>query len=312
MTIEIRFRSIIVFLTFRCRVGCETCNVSARPDAPAGLTPGWIEHFLNSLSPTRHPRYIIWTGGEPFMAFDTLITGIRIAGALGYQSEILTAGDWFSHHPQRLDRLAGAGSFGLRISLDAEHQAKVSMDTIHALIDTAIERKIPVAFTLRAIPGTGPSPNAIRDTLVRRHPALQRIKSQSSRLFHVIPTIPLSPAGPAADGTADTKAVGSITDPGPCRLGFRDLIIGPDGNVYPCCGLFGQGIDDDIHAGSALTDLPESPDILRDSNQLFPSLFHRGVLELAKKHGWKPEKAFRRGYSSPCHACRSILPELFQ
>ncbi|HPQ40579.1 MAG TPA: hypothetical protein PLV45_09420 [bacterium] len=310
MTIETRLRSIIIFLTFRCRVGCATCNVSARPDAPEGLSPDWITQFIQQLSPAIHPRYIIWTGGEPFMAFNTLATGIRMAGDRGFESEVLTGGDWFARAPEYLEQLSESGPFRLRISLDAEHQRTVTMDTIHLLIDTALEKRIPIGFTLRDIPGIEPSPRTLRETVLQRHPMLENLSMGSSRLFHVIPTIPPSPAGPAADGIANTKSVGSITDPGPCRLGFRDLVIGPDGRVYPCCGLFGLGIDDHIHAGSALTDLPASPDILRNANPLFPSLLHGGAVILAKKHGWKPETDLGTGYVSPCHACRSMLPFL--
>ncbi|MBN1295428.1 radical SAM protein, partial [bacterium] len=263
-----RFRSIIIFLTFRCRVGCPTCNVNAQPDAPAGLSTEWIEHFLTPISPARSPGYVIWTGGEPFLAFETLEAGIRIAGNRGYHSEILTSGDESALQPDRLDRLISAGPFHLRISLDAEHQQIIPMDRIHALVDSALKHNVPVAFTLRAIPDAHPDPAEIRDTLIRHHPALRHTGVPLSRLFHVIPTIS-SPVDvtPLTESPKSTRSrIHSIVDdPGSCRLGFQDIVIGPDGRLYPCCGLFGLGIDEMIHAGNALTSVPGTPDELTDA-----------------------------------------------
>jgi len=254
------------------------------------------------------------------MVFNTLATGIRIAGDRGFESEILTGGDWFAHAPEYLEQLSESGPFRLRISLDAEHQRTVSMDTIHALIDTVLARRIPVAFTLRDIPGNRPSPRALQEILLQRHPVLQRVSMESSRLFHVIPTIPVASAGSISNNVSSHSegcspghtAADTAGDPGPCRLGFRDLIIGPDGRVYPCCGLFGLGIDDHIHIGDAIRAFPDTPESLINRRFLFKQLVEQGPLILGRQAGLVLETPQSDNYTNPCHACRMILPELLR
>lgn len=294
------FRSVIVFLTFRCPVRCATCNTAGRPEDDHVLTPDRLSHFLPVLKSAAHPVYVIWTGGEPFEAFDSLTAGIRMASELGFSSEILTSGCWYGDHPAYLAELAESGTFRIRISLDAEHQRAVDIETVHSLVDDILVRGIPLGFTLRRIPGLLPEPGDYMAELLQRHPELRSVQERSSRLFHVLPTIP-------ADLPPDQGASGVAADPGPCRLGFRDLVIGPDGRIYPCCGLFGIGIDDRVSAGDALTEFPEPVLTRLVERPLFRNLREKGAYSMALERGLIPGMLPATGYAGSCHACRMIL-----
>lgn len=297
------FRSVIIFLTFVCPVGCSTCNTQANPGATGHLGPDWLSRFLVRLKALKTTEYLIWTGGEPFEAFDSLAAGIRVAAKLGFRSEILTSGCWYTEFPGRLAELAESGIFRIRISLDAEHQSAVDIETVHSLVDDILARGIPLGFTLRRIPGSLRGPGDYVAELLKRHPELRSAQERSSRLFHVLPTIP-------ADFPPDQGASGVATDPGPCRLGFRDLVIGPDGRVYPCCGLFGIGIDDRVSTGDAMTDFPEPASKSLAERPLFRDLREKGAYSMARDRGLIPGMIPASGYAGPCHACRMILPVL--
>jgi pyruvate-formate lyase-activating enzyme len=290
-------RSVILFITNTCDVACPTCNTGAQHDSGVVLSPAWTERFLRSLP--QRDTWITWTGGEPFKAFDTLHRGLRIATERGFHSEILTSGNWYRYHPGLLERLAETGVFRLRISLDPEHQRVVPMDLVHTLVDDILNRRIPVGFTLRKMPGYAPA-HTIHE-LIRKHPTLLQDKTAGSRMFHVIPTIPAgisaSTGGNRAPDFADK----------PCRRGFRDLVIGPDGRVYPCCGLFGLGIDDMV----CVSETPfETTDFVHDiinARSIFRRLLQDGPYRLALQNSIIPDRLPVSGYTCQCHACRLIL-----
>lgn len=175
--------------------------------------------------------YIIWTGGEPFESFESLRTGLDLAASAGFHSEILSSLHWFPQHPDYLNPLVGTAS--LRISLDAYHQQTVPISIVIAAIVRAQELGIDVHFTLRDIP-------QYRDTTFDAEHSMLEIKQQlpeffarrhtDSRWLHRIPDI--SYAGNPAPGT--TKQ----TPRKRCPMAFRDVVIGENGLLYPCCGFF--------------------------------------------------------------------------
>lgn len=290
-------RSVILFITNTCDVACPTCNTGARPDSSAVLSPAWMERFLRSLP--QRDTWITWTGGEPFQVFETLHRGLQIASERGFHSEILTSGNWYRHHPGLLERLTETGVFRLRISLDPEHQRVVPMTLVHTLVDEILNRRIPVGFTLRTMPGYEPA--HIIHTLVRKHPVLLQAKNAASRMFHVIPTIP---AG--ISGSSSSNQPPDFADK-PCRRGFRDLVIGPDGRVYPCCGLFSLGINNLV----CMSETPfETTDVVHDSinaRPIYRRLLQDGPYRLALQNSIIPDRLPASGYTCQCHACRLIL-----
>ena len=296
------YRSIILFITNRCDVGCATCNTGATPDSTAFLSPEWVERFVDDSIPQRE-TWILWTGGEPFKAPDTLCTGIKTATERGFHNEILTSGHWYRNHPELLSRVKTSGVFRIRISLDPEHQRVVSMSVIHALVDDCLASGIPVGFTLRKIPGYNPS--QVIDRLRQKHPALVRANGSSSRIFHIIPTIPNN-LGSKSDRTPRFSDL-------PCQQGFKDLVIGADGRVYPCCGLFGLGSDDNVYGYNSPL---ENTECLNDPKYrkypLFKSLMDDGPYRLGIQQGVIPYVLPIAGYTCQCHACRAIVKKLVE
>jgi pyruvate-formate lyase-activating enzyme len=298
--------STIIFLTNTCPVGCATCNTGATPVSTVALTPPAVERIVRGLSEQQACLWLTWTGGEPFESFDALQAGIRIAGTLSCHSEILTSGHWYHHQPERLARLAEAGPFRLRISLDPEHQQRVSMTCIHALINETLARRIPVGFTLRSIPEMSPEPAQMLKLLCQTHPGLMNDFPVESRQFHVIPTIlPMLETYSSNNKTAHSKNIS-----GPCRQGFRERVIGPDGRIYPCCGLFGLGLETHVAVSTdPLAPIGRIQDIF-STRPLFQTLRNCGPLALGFHHSIIPDILPENGYSHQCQACRMILTSM--
>jgi Radical SAM superfamily/Iron-sulfur cluster-binding domain len=269
------WNNIILFLNRTCPVGCRSCNVAADMKRSEMLDPDWIQAFFRRTDSIPASPYTIWTGGEPFLSFESLCTGIKECRRIGFQAEVLTSGIWYSEHPDKLDELLDAGPFNLRISLDAEHQEKVDLITIELMIRHALNRSISVNFTLRDIPGNpGPAPEYYMEFLSDHFPDWSRRMQSDSRWIHRIPTIPIPPKteSPPKSCPDNNTACKNI----PCRLGFKDLVIGPDGQAYPCCGLFaipGHGI---FSMGNPLTDPWESIVRKAETSPLLSTLRNRG------------------------------------
>jgi len=280
--------NVIFFLNRRCTVGCASCNAGVSGGSTGELTPRWMEGFFDKIDDLQFSGYIIWTGGEPFLSFETLAKGIRLASRRGFNSEILTGGLWFKSNPEYLETLAAAGRFSLRISLDAEHQERVPMALVISLIKKALELKIEVNFTLRDIPGEEKSKLS---EIEKQLPDFYRENRGRSRWIHSIPHMPIAPGGsrPRLRGQKWRK---------PCQMGFKDLVIGEDGMVYPCCGLFGIPGHEQL-AGQLFSDAKPTP--------LYRVLKEKGPYGICKELNLAPETWNWPYYDSPCHLCLALF-----
>lgn len=296
--------NLIFFLNRRCTVGCASCNAGVFDENAGELKPRFIERLFDKIDNLEFSGYIIWTGGEPFLSFETLEKGITLATQKGFNSEILTAGIWFENNPGYLETLAATGSFSLRISLDAEHQERVPMALVISLIKRALELNIEVNFTLREIPGGNKNNSSVSSVssvcsvgpnflseIENRLPDFYRENRDRSRWIHSIPHMPVAPGGsrPRLRGRKWQKA---------CQMGFKDLVIGEDGLVYPCCGLFGiPG-----HEQLAVTLFSETR-----PTPLLRVLKEKGPYGICKELNFNPETWNWPSYDSPCHLCLALF-----
>lgn len=293
--------NLIFFLNRRCHVGCASCNAAASAHNRAELSPQWLETFFNGIHDLEFSGYIIWTGGEPFLSFEALQKGISLACQKGFHSEILTGGAWFREEPGTLETLAAAGDFSLRISLDAEHQDRVPLPLIISLIKRALELGIEVNFTLRKIPGREESMVDFPAEIKKQLPEFYRENRSRSRWLHYIPHMPVSPRKNRSAVELKQKWRKA------CQMGFRDLVIGEDGLVYPCCGLFGIPGHERLAIGDPLIESLEALENRQRNDPLFQVLRDKGPYGICRELGLTPEIWNWPAYESPCHLCLALF-----
>jgi len=302
---EHRYQSIIIFLNRRCNVGCESCNVAAHPGDQEELSPQWISSFFHKLKGLSFPGYILWTGGEPFFSFESLLSGISLASNLGYHSEILSSGVWYWDTPECLDRLASYPNFSLRISLDEEHFKTVSVSQIIRLIRRAFKLKVEVNFTWRDIPGQKARIGNFIKAIEIQLPDYFRLNRNRSRWIHYIPHIPVR-------SNRDSSVIFKKTSHSQkykkaCKMIFRDLVIGPDGLVYPCCGFFGFPFHKKLAVGNVLE---ESWQMLVEKGfqrPLFKNLLKKGPFGICRNLNVSPENWNWPFFSIPCDLCMALF-----
>jgi MoaA/NifB/PqqE/SkfB family radical SAM enzyme len=302
--------NLIFFLNRRCKVGCASCNVGASPDNIEELSVQWLEALFERMGNLEFSGYIIWTGGEPFLSFEALKKGISLASQRGFHSEILTSGTWFENHPENLKSLAGAGNFSIRISLDAEHQDRVPMPMIISLIKKALELDIEVNFTFRKIPERceSVSVNDYLEEIITELPEFYDRNHTRSRWLHYIPHIPISSEETHASSRCFSGSISKRPKwRQPCKMGFKDIVIGADGMVYPCCGLFSIPEYERLAVGDPVKETWETLETRQLNDPLFRVLREKGPYGICRELGMEPETWDWPAYESPCHLCLALF-----
>lgn len=300
-----RVESIILFLNRRCVVSCASCNVNAQPGNKKALSSQWLSSFFNKVEDLKFSGYILWTGGEPFLSFDALKTGIAIATRKGYHSEVLTSASWFGAHPEWLE-LPGKDNLSIRVSLDAQHQEKVPLSQVIALIRRAGELGIEINFTLREIPGQQRPVNRTIEEIKRQLPEFYHYNYHRSRWLHYIPHIPVSPGGHSSSSNC-IDIPGTQKYKQPCRMAFRDLVLGEDGLVYPCCGFFVFPFHHHLAVGDSMKESWESLFSRQFTHPLFRLLKEKGPYGICRELNLEPEKWDWPLFQTPCHLCMALF-----
>ncbi len=295
------YSSLIIFLTNKCMVGCATCNVGAVPGNTGILNPNDLDSvFSNSLLKGLYGKYILWTGGEPFESFSSLVYGIGLADRSGFHSEILTAGYWYDKELAHLIKLHEAGNFSLRISIDPEHLKFIGTEILMLLLSECIETGTDVNFTVRDIKDDENSVSDFFENIKRSFPEYYREKSRDHRWIHHIPHVPVSENDPYADNSNQ-----KYNNSG-CKMAGRDLVIGWDGYIYPCCGLFSlPGFS--RYALGHIGDPGPFENKYANSNELFSLIRDAGPQGLIEKFGSEVSSSEKYGFNNQCHACLSLL-----
>lgn len=295
------YNSLIIFLTDRCMAGCPTCNVAASHGKSGKLHPDDLDLiFNNSFLTGSTGKYILWTGGEPFENYSSLVYGIGLAGRSGFRSEILTAGYWFDRKMLHLEKLHKAGKFSLRISIDPEHLKFTGVDVLTSLLGECIETGTEVNFTVREIDDGQNAISDFFDSVKRSFPDYYKEKKKDHRWIHHIPHVPISGNDPYTD-TSRRKYINSG-----CMMAGRDLVIGWDGNIYSCCGLFSLPGFEKFALGN-IGDTGTNKNKYSKSNELFGLIREAGPDGLTEKFGSEGSKSEKNKFRNQCHACISLL-----
>lgn len=89
-----RGRSINLFITDRCQVGCAHCSVDSRADSPTITDFELFERILAWIAAQPELEVVTITGGEPFIERRGLALATRRLGAAGKVLAVSTSGVW--------------------------------------------------------------------------------------------------------------------------------------------------------------------------------------------------------------------------
>jgi MoaA/NifB/PqqE/SkfB family radical SAM enzyme len=112
-----------LLLTYECNFKCDHCFVWGGPSQSGTMTVDIIKHILGEAEALGTIEWIYFEGGEAFLHYKTLRTGIRLAKDCGFRVGIVTNAYWATSDSEAtkwLQRVAGSVD-DLSISSDAYH-----------------------------------------------------------------------------------------------------------------------------------------------------------------------------------------------
>ena len=127
-----------IILSYRCHSGCKHCLYNSGPAwGMEAISSEMLRQALQTTLGWDRPPQIHLTGGEPFIYFDLLLEGTRIAADLGITVYAETSAMWCTDEEMARGRFAALRDAGMTAVL-------ISCSPFHA-------EKIPPVRTVRAV-----------------------------------------------------------------------------------------------------------------------------------------------------------------
>jgi len=133
----LRPRDLGVIMGYRCQCACKHCLYNCGPTWRDWMSPETLREALRAASAWGPGFQVHLTGGEPFLNFDLLLDGVRIARELGIPRYVETNAGWCVDVDEVAERFTTLWEAGLQVVL-------ISCSPFHA-------ERIPLARTVMAI-----------------------------------------------------------------------------------------------------------------------------------------------------------------
>lgn len=293
-----------LLLTERCNIECSHCWFSSGPERKARMDLDEAIDYINQAHEIPSVEWISFTGGEPFLLPEMLLSLVGFSSERGFHTECVTNCFWAETEEgamKRLGDLVDAGLDAINISADDFHQRYIPFERVSNCYWAA--RRLGVKVVIMCA--------AAKSSNLRIRDILQRLGDEG---IHVIgdgePRTARSalavetgfiPVGRAAEIPREEWVIGESPVDGPCRIVLRDIGIAPSGHVLPCCSA--ASLIADASPGNAkekrLDELIEEA----SHRPLFKVLSSDGPAGLAKLLGSRRHT----GYVSRCHLCYEVL-----
>jgi MoaA/NifB/PqqE/SkfB family radical SAM enzyme len=274
----VRLSGLHLLLTYQCTFECDHCFVWGSPWQTGTLTLADLRHIVREAQDLGTITSIYFEGGEPFLYYATLLAGVRLATAAGFEVGIVSNSYWATSVDDAIEWLRPfAGLIGdLSVSSDEYHYDELLSRQVRNACAAAERLGIPIGTISIA-------PPEIAD------PAL------------VVGQLPESESGVMYRGRAAEKLSGNARQHPSSQFttcpheDLRDpgrVHVDPLGNLHIC-----QGIVIGNLFRTSLKEICERYD--PDAHPIAGPLLRGGPLELAKRYA-VPQ---REAYADACHLC---------
>ena len=231
-------RTVLLYITDQCPVGCAHCSVDSKPDSPRVSDWPLFEQVVAGIAQLPRAESVAISGGEPFVERKALPYAVNAFADAGKAVVVFTSGHWAPPG----DRPAAAWiTKVLRristvfLSTDAFHQGMVDQERFTAAVGAVAEAGCRVVIQALDT-GTGVEP---------ARQALEKVFGpQWAEYADLKPITPLR-SGRGADVFALRQMHAADRFSVPCTL-LGSPTIRYDGVAIPCCNepvTIGQGPD---------------------------------------------------------------------
>ena len=321
------FEGIVFEVTFKCTVQCDFCSLDCSPDKTDYLDSTFMIGIIQQVMHHKKPRYVSFTGGEPFLFLEEIETVLSFLKAMKIFTTIVTSGFWAKDYKmtfELLSHMKEKGLTGLCVSVDDFHQKLIPLEYIRNIYQVARELGISCLIKLKEFHGItkinkrylerflGVKFDVVNDNNMHFFHKLYDsfTKKRKRAILHGVNEIEINPTLPIGRGSACIEEWQPKGHPRiykkPCRNILRALIVNPYKELMACCGplkisppilTIGSIKEDDLF--SLILKAGFDP-VLRWINQ-------KGPYDLLKRIGEIKGRAPQKSYVNPCHICYDLL-----
>lgn len=274
----VKISGLHLLLTFECNLQCDHCFVWGSPRQSGTMTLKNIQEILHQAEGIGTVEWIYFEGGEPFLYYAALLSGVEIAASRGFKVGIVSNGYWATDMDDAVTCLRPFTDLiqDLSISSDSYHWSKKLKQRTKNAVVAAEKLAIPVGVISVA------QPEATNATLVSG----QIPAGESAVVFR----------GRAVEKLAARAAQQNWEQYAECP--FEDLKeprrvhVDPLGNVHIC-----QGISLGNVFTQPLGKIFDGYD--PDTHPVTGPLLRGGPAELVRRYGL----SCKQGYCDACHLC---------
>ncbi len=275
-----------LIITLRCNAECRHCFFDAGPTRDEVMSLELAQRAIDEAKQLG-ASWVSLTGGEPFLEPKLLSELIQYASSAGLNTEAVTNGFWAETIPDAKERLSSLRMHGLdvlNLSLDDFHREYIPVSSVRNAFNAAKElgiKTVIMTTTARNSEITADTaPELLQDENIQVL-GRPRVRDPSALLIETH----ITPVGRGANITDHDYTL--ITEV-KCGEALRDIGIGPNGDVYPCCGPLANKITlGNINDSSLKTILEKA-----ERNPLMESI-RKGA-------------NISGPFTSKCHACYSL------
>jgi MoaA/NifB/PqqE/SkfB family radical SAM enzyme len=288
---RMKLSGLHILLTYQCTRECGHCFVWGSPRQRGALSPEQIEQILNQAKEAG-VESVYFEGGEPFIYYDVLVHGVRMAAEMGLSVGIVSNAYWASSVAKAAERLqpfAGILS-DLTVSSDLYHCDEVLSEESQNAIVAAKWLKIPTGMISIAKPD---------EDAARTH---GQIKDQGAVMYRGRAAVMLAPSAEQHPWNDFTQCPHEdLREPGRIHLD-------PFANLHICQGIVIGNVFE-----KPLKEICESYDV--DAHPICGPLLGGGPVALVSEYNLPHEST----YADACHLCyearlalRGRFPELLR
>lgn len=178
-----------LLLTYECNYECDHCFTWGGPAQTGTMTEETIEHILQQATGLGTIEWIYFEGGEAFLYYPLLLSGIRLANEHGFRVGVVTNAFWATSDDEALEYLRPLAGLveDLSISHDDYHGSDEGAHQTRIARKAAEQLNIPVGYISVAAPEATEAEGASGQLPVGESAVLYRGRAAEKLASHIEP-----------------------------------------------------------------------------------------------------------------------------
>ncbi len=299
--------TVTLMTTNRCTANCRTCGVGAGPGGSKSLSLRAMFQYIDEAAEIR-VRLIVFSGGEPFLLGEDLVTAVRYAASAGLLTRVVSNAYWATSGDialEQLGRLKQAGLCEVNFSTGDFHQQFVPIQNVLNGIIAAVALEMTCAVMVELHKKSVYTPK----NLLNEEQLSVILKNPEKRALLVVLESPWVDVN--RDASQNQEDCQLLTAENlDFRIGCTSVIggvaVNPDESLWACCGITCKYIPELMVGSLKQNSMRELIEVMKH-DFLRRWLFTQGPEHIL---AWAAERdhgiVWERKYAHQCHACYAV------